>query len=376
MRGERDELALQDVGALERLPCLALLAEQARSVERHTGQPSERQQELALLAAEDGRERSRTHEQAPERKREGRELAVRRLLERAVLADAAPVRRLEDDPLRADNACHRGQHASGYVLLGRRRHELADRALHLVLRRPPPDDPDEGGRREPDQERERAQRHHEVEQEPAERPRVGSRDGEHECGRQRHRGDGERPHPPARDRCFCRAGTPEPHRDEEEEQRPVDEERKRVSHEPPRPRFALDRNAREHERADHEHGRERADEARERSRRRLERRREAVEEVRKEHEDREIETLEGLRGQRLRLLRENLGDDHDPRERNERERGPECRPPPLLAPELADGHGRDQREEREVDEPDEVDRKLHETLPCTTDRTAAREECE
>ncbi len=358
MGGETHELTLQLVDALERLTSRALLREQPRAIEREAHQRPQRREELAFLRAEERREGARPDDQRPERKLQPSHVAGRRLVHRAVLGDSRSVDRIERDAARADHAGHRRQHSFGDVLLIRRRHQLTDRELHLPLLGPPPEESEPVGRRETEHERDRAQRGDKPRHEREHRVVVAARRGEHEGGGDRSRSDREHLHPPARDGCLRTARAPQAHRHDQQQHRPVNDEDDDVRGEPPRPRVVPPRQVRQDKGCGDQSGGERIDERGERALRRLERHREAIEEIREEHQEREVQPLERILGEALRLVRQQLADDDHRRERHERERSPErCRR--SFRTPLPNANDCDRCEQHEVEDPDELDRLSH-----------------
>ena len=91
------------------------------------------------------------------------------------------------------------------------------------------------GRREPEHERDRAQRGEEPRHEREHRVVVAARRGDHERGSERGGRDRKHLHPTARDGCLRPSGAPQAHGHDQQQHRPVDDEGDDVGGEPPRP---------------------------------------------------------------------------------------------------------------------------------------------
>jgi len=266
---------------------------------------------------------------------------------------------------RADNLCHRREHAGGDLALGTaQRHEVLDRVLNAGLSRPPPQDANDRRWSECEQERKRAgdperragKRCRGIR--PASRRGCKQRDGEQT------RREGEDPHPPARHDRLAPARSPQPRRGDRRQNRPVDQETRQVCEEPAASGLTGLGKMSQGERPHDHRQRHQPKPALERRRRRPEDGREPVQQVREEQQERDVEPLEEVLDDAVRMVGNDrllAKDDHDP-ERPETNRGPRSCAVALPSP-LVDRGERQHHVSREADVAENLDRKLQKSPP-------------
>ena len=162
VRGERDEVCLDLVGAFERKSRLALVLEEAHAVEREAGERADRLEHPQLLAPEERRVRRRPYRERPGRDLHLEDLRVGGLGLGGTFREPVGTHRLalvvaEAEGPGTDDLGHRREHSVGDLLLAvAERDEILDCVLDACLGRAPPDQPHDRRRREREQEAHRA----------------------------------------------------------------------------------------------------------------------------------------------------------------------------------------------------------------------------